>query len=70
MFYYFIKAYVYRVDEEGVSSLKKEFNSLSDVECVAEYKKEIIDMVNGIDNVCILKFVFNMIVSIKKKWGV
>ena len=29
-----------------------------------------IDLVNEIDNVSILKFVFNMIVSIKKKWGV
>ena len=61
---------MYRVDEEGVSSLKKEFNSISNVECVAEYKKDIVDMINEIDNVCILKFVFNMIVSIKKKWGV
>ena len=50
--------------------LKENFEDLTDVECIAAYKKDIIELVNGINNACILKFVFNTIVSIKKKWGV
>lgn len=50
--------------------MEEKFSDLTNDECVAGYKKDIFDLVNEIDNVSILKFVFNMIVSIKKKWGV
>ena len=50
--------------------MEEKFSDLTNSECVVGYKKDIIDLVNGIDNVSILKFVLNMIVSIKKKWGV
>ena len=56
--------------KEGVGEVEEKFSDLINEECVAGYKKDIIDLVNEIDNVSILKFVFNMIVSIKKKWGV
>ena len=50
--------------------MEEKFSDLINEECIAGYKKDIIDLVNEIDNVSILKFVFNMIFSIKKKWGV
>ena len=50
--------------------MEEKIGDLTNGEFVAGYKKDIIDLVNEIDNVSILKFVFNMIVSIKKKWGV
>ena len=56
--------------KEGVGEVEEKFSDLINEECVAGYKKDIIDLVNEIDNVSILKFVFNMIFSIKKKWGV
>ena len=56
--------------KEEVGEVEEKFSDLTNSECVAGYKKDIIDLVNGIDNVSILKFVLNMIVSIKKKWGV
>jgi hypothetical protein len=56
--------------KEEVGEVEEKFSDLTNDECVAGYKKDIIDLVNEIDNVSILKFVFNMIVSIKKKWGV
>ena len=34
------------------------------------YKKEIIEMIQKIDSEKFLKFLYNMIVSFKKQWGI
>lgn len=35
-----------------------------------DYKKKIIELVENIDNVSVLKFLYEFICSFKKKWGV
>ena len=35
-----------------------------------EYKEKIIEMVNKIENVMYLKFIYDLFISFKKKWGI
>lgn len=35
-----------------------------------DYKKKIIELVNSIDNKEFIQFLYNLIISLKKKWGV
>ena len=35
-----------------------------------DYKKKIIEMVNKIENVRYLKFIYGLLISFKKKWGI
>ena len=35
-----------------------------------EYKEKIIEMVNRIENVRYLKFIYDLLISFKKKWGI
>lgn len=40
-------------------------------ECVmAEYRKKIIQRINGIDNMDFLEFISNMLNAFKEKWGI
>ena len=41
-----------------------------DMENKEDYKKKIIDMVNKIENVRYLKFIYGLLISFKKKWGI
>lgn len=34
------------------------------------YKEQIIEMVNKIDNSKYLKFIYDLLMSFKKKWGI
>lgn len=35
-----------------------------------EYKEKIIEMVKEIENVRYLKFIYDLFISFKKKWGI
>ena len=35
-----------------------------------DYKEKIIEMVNKIENVRYLKFIYGLLISFKKKWGI
>ena len=35
-----------------------------------EYKEKIIEMVNMIENERYLKFIYDLLISFKKKWGI
>ena len=35
-----------------------------------EYRKKIIEMVKEIENVRYLKFIYDLFISFKKKWGI
>ena len=35
-----------------------------------EYREKIIDIVNRIENARYLKFIYDLIISFKKKWGI
>ena len=35
-----------------------------------EYKEKIIEMVNKIENEIYLKFIYDLLISFKKKWGI
>lgn len=35
-----------------------------------EYMEKIIEMVNRIENVRYLKFIYDLLISFKKKWGI
>ena len=35
-----------------------------------EYKEKIIEMVKEIENVRYLKFIYGLLISFKKKWGI
>lgn len=35
-----------------------------------EYKNKIIEMVKHIENLDYLEFIYNMMISFKKKWGI
>ena len=35
-----------------------------------EYRKKIIEMVNKIENVRYLKFIYDLFISFKNKWGI
>ena len=35
-----------------------------------EYKEKIIEMVKEIENEIYLKFIYNLLISFKKKWGI
>ena len=35
-----------------------------------EYREKIIEMVEKIENVRYLKFIYDLIISFKKKWGI
>ena len=35
-----------------------------------EYKEKIIEMVKEIENVRYLKFIYDLLISFKKKWGI
>ncbi len=37
---------------------------------IVEYREKIVDMVHQIDNLDYLKFIYNMMVAFKKKWGI
>ena len=38
--------------------------------CVAECKKKIIEMIENTENLDYLEFIYNMMRSFKKKWGI
>ena len=35
-----------------------------------EYRKKIVEMVEKIENVRYLKFIYDLLISFKKKWGI
>lgn len=35
-----------------------------------EYKEKIVEMVDKIENVRYLKFIYDLLISFKKKWGI
>ena len=35
-----------------------------------EYREKIIDIVNRIENARYLKFIYDLLISFKKKWGI
>ena len=35
-----------------------------------EYREKIIEMVDGIENARYLKFIYDFLISFKKKWGI
>ena len=35
-----------------------------------EYRKKIIEMVNKIENGIYIKFIYDLLISFKKKWGI
>lgn len=35
-----------------------------------EYRKKIVEMVNRIENERYLKFIYDLLISFKKKWGI
>ena len=35
-----------------------------------EYRKKIIEMVDRIENARYLKFIYDLLISFKKKWGI
>ena len=35
-----------------------------------EYREKIIEMVSKIENVIYLKFIYDLLISFKKKWGI
>ena len=35
-----------------------------------EYREEIIEMVDRIENARYLKFIYDLLISFKKKWGI
>ena len=35
-----------------------------------EYRKKIVEMVEKIENVRYLKFIYDLLMSFKKKWGI
>ena len=35
-----------------------------------EYMEKIIEMVNRIENATYLKFIYDLLISFKKKWGI
>ena len=35
-----------------------------------EYREKIIEMVNRIENATYLKFIYDLLISFKKKWGI
>lgn len=43
----------------------------SETECaMVEYRKKIIQRINGIDNMDFLEFISNMLDAFKEKWGI
>ena len=35
-----------------------------------EYREKIVEMVSKIENVIYLKFIYDLLISFKKKWGI
>ena len=50
--------------------MEKQKERVYDMGNKEDYKEKIIEMVNKIENVRYLKFIYGLLISFKKKWGI